>query len=192
MARIMGQAGHKVIVVNRGFDVMTVLTGFSRYVSKFYMVPLKEVYECQLEKIWRDEDVDWFIPMNLSLDDIKFNIVMNFKAIDKPIKYSTLAINHVYMAETLQNRTEFLRKCQDLQLPTVLDLHPELKALEEYEKDGIKYGANVICKNGNIYLLQVSNSRSWTKLYSSPFLPFCRFGSVVKLSGPSLSNIKVL
>ena len=48
----MGEAGHKIILVNKGFDAMTVMTGFSRYVDKFYLISLKEVYETKLEEIW--------------------------------------------------------------------------------------------------------------------------------------------
>ena len=79
MARIMGGAGHKIILVNRGFDVMTAMTGFSRYVDKFYLIPLNEAYEQKLEEIWHNEKVDWFLPMNLSIEDIRFKIFMEFE-----------------------------------------------------------------------------------------------------------------
>lgn len=121
----MGQAGHKVIIVNKGFDVMTILTGFSKYVHKFYMVPTNAVYQDHLEEIWSKEKVDWFLPMNLSTDDLKFIIVMDFKAMEKVSNFSSLSVNSVFLAETLQSNAAFLQKCQTLGLPTILDLGPD-------------------------------------------------------------------
>ena len=88
MVRIMGQAGHKIILVNKGFDVMTVMTGFSKYVDKFYLIPSKEVYEHKLEEIWHKEKIDWFLPMNLSIDDIKFKILSNLVMLSKTHLYT--------------------------------------------------------------------------------------------------------
>ena len=119
MARIMGKAGHRIIIVDRGPNIMTMLTGFSKYVNKFYLIPPTQIYEEQLMNIWQDERVDWFLPMNLSLDDIKFNIVMDFAALQNSVKFSTLSINNIFLAETLQNQQEFLKKCQEIGLPTI-------------------------------------------------------------------------
>ena len=163
MARIMGEAGHKIILVNKGFDIMTVMTGFSKYVDKFYLIRPSELYENKLKEIWQNEKVDWFLPMNLSIDDIKFKIVMEFEAINHSnMEFSTISINNIFMAKMLQNKDGFLRKCHDLGLPNILDLIPDsgIKANNEditniCETHGKKHAANVISKNGKLLLIQV-------------------------------------
>ena len=159
MVRIMGQAGHKIILVNKGFDVMTVMTGFSKYVDKFYLIPSKEVYEHKLEEIWHKEKIDWFLPMNLSIDDIKFKIFMEFAAMQNSMDFSTISVNNIFMVKMLQNKPVFLKKCQDIGLPTIFDLYPVDTSNEvifkQSENHGYPHAANVICKNGTPLLIQV-------------------------------------
>ena len=119
----MGEAGHKIILVNKGFDAMTVMTGFSRYVDKFYLISLKEVYDRKLEEIWHKEKVDWFLPMNLSIEDIKFKIFMDFEAMQKRLNFSTIAINNIFMVKMLQDREEFFKKCHALGTIYILRKH---------------------------------------------------------------------
>ena len=119
----MGGAGHKIILVNKGFDAMTVMTGLSRYVDKFYLISLKEVYGSKLEEIWHKEKVDWFLPMNLSIDDIKFKIFMDFEALQKRLKFSTIAIDNIFMVKMLQDRQEFFKKCHALGTVHILRKH---------------------------------------------------------------------
>ena len=162
MARIMGQSGHKVILVNKGVDMMTVTTGFSKYVYKFILIPKSKNFEEQLEKIWFEENVDWFLPMNLSIEDLKFNIIMEFRDMQQQStskKFSTISINNIFMAENLQSRQEFLKKCQELGLPTLFDIVPcsmaDSDSILQAGKSGQKYSANVICKEGKPLLVQV-------------------------------------
>merc|ERR1711936_579967 len=97
--------------------------------------------------------------MNLSIDDIKFKIFMEFEAIQKPLNFSTISINNIFMAKMLQNKQIFLKRCQDLALPTIIDLFPidtpNEVVLKESENQGKPHAANVICKNGTPLLIQI-------------------------------------
>ena len=119
----MGEAGHKIILVNKGFDAMTVMTGISRYVDKFYLISFKEVYDSKLKEIWHKERVDWFLPMNLSIDDIRFKIFMDFEAMQQRLNFSTIAINNIFMVKMLQDRQEFFKKCHALGTIHILRKH---------------------------------------------------------------------
>ena len=217
----MGQAGHRVIVADRDPVFMMSMTRFSRYVDRFIMIWPTANYQDELVKIWKQENVDYFLPVshiNLALEDTKAKVKMSQEASMSGRDFSDLAINDPAIAELLDNKVSFLKKCQELNLSVPAfasfdnDLVTELRSLQktglfenrhfflkplelqreermdmtpipsdskEFEiyvqqhllkKDlsvpyvlnefikGQEYAANVICKNGKIYTLQVCHS----------------------------------
>ena len=94
--------------------------------------------------------------MNLSIEDIKFKIFMDFEAMQQRLNFSTIAINNIFMVKMLQDRQEFFKKCHALGLPTTLDLLPFGMENDKVVDQGKPHAANVICKNGRPLLIQVS------------------------------------
>ena len=81
MVRVMGMAGHKIIVADQDPTGGYSMTRFSKYVSKYIHVNAsnKDQYLDAMEKIWKQEDVDWFIPVShidLAIDDVKSKVLM--------------------------------------------------------------------------------------------------------------------
>lgn len=67
LARTLGQAGHKVIMVDEeGLEKGLSLTRFSKYVSKFINLGSlsKADYIDGLLEAFKNESVDWFIPLS--------------------------------------------------------------------------------------------------------------------------------
>ena len=77
MIRLFGQAGHKVIVADKDITDGYSLTRFSRYVYKFINLSTaksKNDYVQDLVDIWKNENVDWFVPVSRSqlyLEDVE-------------------------------------------------------------------------------------------------------------------------
>ena len=79
VARVMGMAGHKVIVADKDPTGGFCMTRFSKYVSKFIHINAhtKDQYLDALERIWKFEEIDWFIPVshiNLAVEDVKAKV----------------------------------------------------------------------------------------------------------------------
>ena len=81
MVRVMGMAGHKIIVADQDPTGGYSMTRFSKYVSKYITINArnKDQYLDAMEKIWKQEDIDWFIPVShidLAIDDVKSKVLM--------------------------------------------------------------------------------------------------------------------
>ena len=59
-------AGHKIIVADKDPTGGFSMTRFSKYVSKYIHITAntKDQYINALENIWKQEAIDWFIPVS--------------------------------------------------------------------------------------------------------------------------------
>ena len=115
----MGQAGHRIIVADQDWKNRFNLTRFSKYVSKFVLLPSNMPYEDALLKVWEDEKIDCFLPVShihLAIEDTKAKIKMQAKANKFNKKFVDLALNDVEMVKKLDDKDEFLKRCQELGL----------------------------------------------------------------------------
>ena len=74
-------AGHKIIVADQDPTGGYSMTRFSKYVSKYILVNArtKDQYLDAMEKIYKEEKIDWFIPVShidLAIDDVKSKVLM--------------------------------------------------------------------------------------------------------------------
>ena len=91
-------AGHKVIVADKDPTGGFCMTRFSKYVSKFIHINAhtKDQYLDALERIWKFEEIDWFIPVshiNLAVEDVKAKVKQLLWCIKCPYNFSTLGFN---------------------------------------------------------------------------------------------------
>ena len=96
LARVLGQVGHKVIVVETNIAEGFVLTRFSRFVYKFVNLAdsrSDSEYIDDLLKIWEEEKIDWFVPLGTNaVGDIEAKMRMENSAAIFGREFSSLCL----------------------------------------------------------------------------------------------------
>ncbi len=115
MVRVMGQAGHKVIVADRDPSFGLNMARFSKFTDKFVQIWAKSSLEYmdKLVKIARENRVDWYMPVShthMAEIDIEARSEMDKLGI------KSMALDHSGMARDLDDKLQFLKECQDLGL----------------------------------------------------------------------------
>ena len=110
----MGEAGHKVIVADADPTFGLNMTRFSKYVHSFHLLNNTKTYIEDMIGIFKAEKVDGFIPVShiqFSINDSYASKGMKMSAF-KP--FGTLAIPDPKLVEELDNKFQFMAKCQNL------------------------------------------------------------------------------
>ena len=125
----MGEAGHKVIVADADPTFGLNMTRFSKYVHSFHLLNSTKTYIEDLIAIFKAEKVDGFIPVShiqLSINDSYASKGMKMSAYKT---FGTLAIPDPTLVEELDNKFQFMAKCQKFGL-SVPDFRHCTKNLE--------------------------------------------------------------
>lgn len=112
--RLMGHAGHKVIVADQDPTFYLNMSRFSKHTYKFILLSSQKSYEEQLVQIVQDEEVDWFIPVshiNKALPDTRAKMMMQTKR-----KVSDLGITDPIIASQLDDKVQFLSLAEKMGL----------------------------------------------------------------------------
>ena len=140
----MGEAGHKVIVADADPTFGLNMTRFSKYVHSFHLLNNTKTYVEDLIAVFKAEKVDGFIPVSHiqhSINDSYACKGMKLSAI-KP--FGTLAIPDPNLVEELDNKFQFMAKCQRLGLSV-----PDFKhCSKNLENDLRQFHAEKLFENG--------------------------------------------
>ena len=106
MIRLLGQAGHKIIVADNDPSDGFSMSRFSRYVSKYINLSGSKSrmgYIEDLLHIWEQEQIHWFIPAHnksyLYVADVEAKMKMKQKANFEGQPFSSLCINDASLAK---------------------------------------------------------------------------------------------
>lgn len=126
LARVMGQAGHKVIIADQDMTEGLNLTRFSRYVKKF--IPLKAYlnHAESLLQIYEAEKIDWFIPVSKNVEgDVEAAYKMEQDAALKGREFNSLSLD-TNMLSHHDDKLPFWIDCKDMGLNV-----PDFKKLSD-------------------------------------------------------------
>jgi len=133
MARVLGQAGHKVILADKDITDGYSMVKFSKYIHKYIdlSVSAKTKYDYiqDLVQIWREENIDWFLPISrgqLCIYDVEAKNEMETTAILEGREFHSLCLNDSNLAKDLNENLRFLMECHDMGISV-----PDFKKLSD-------------------------------------------------------------